>query len=69
MKEKLVHLLAGSPHEITTIVLAMLPAYWFYWKKRPEQKLARTMITLFLALTVWFGFVIGHIVNNVRGFI
>ena len=25
MKEKLIHLLAGSPHEITTVVLAMLP--------------------------------------------
>jgi uncharacterized membrane protein len=25
MKEKLIHLLSGSPHEITTVVLAMLP--------------------------------------------
>ena len=25
MKERFIHLLAGSPHEITTIVLAMLP--------------------------------------------
>ncbi len=48
--------------------LAMLPAYWFFWHRRPEQRLTRTMITVLLALIVWWSFLVGHIVNNVRGF-
>jgi len=51
------------------IALGMLPAYWFFWKKKPENRLARTMITMVLAATVWFSFIVGHYVNNVRGFI
>jgi hypothetical protein len=50
------------------MALAMLPAYWYYWKRRPEARLTRGMITVILALTVWFGFIVGHIVNNARGF-
>ncbi len=46
----------------------MLPAYWYFWKRRPEQRASRTMITVILALVVWFSFIAGHIVNNVRGF-
>ena len=50
------------------MMLAMLPAYWYFWKRRPEERQARTMMTVILALTVWFGFIVGHIVNNARGF-
>ena len=46
----------------------MLPAYWYFWKRRPEPRGPRTMITVILALVVWFSFIAGHIVNNVRGF-
>lgn len=48
--------------------LGMLPAYWYFWKRRPEQRMTRTMITVILALIVWWSFIVGHIVNNVRGF-
>ena len=50
------------------ITAGMLPAYWYYWKRRPEARLTRVMITVLLALSVWYGFIIGHVVNNVRGF-
>jgi hypothetical protein len=49
------------------IALGMLPAYWYYWKRRPENKAARVGTTLVLAFAVWIGFIFGHIVNNVRG--
>ena len=47
---------------------AMLPAYWYFWKKRPDLKLARGMTTVVIAGIVWWSFVVGNIVNNVRGF-
>ncbi len=49
------------------IALGMLPAYWYFWKLRPENKMARVGTTLVLTFAVWVGFVGGHFVNNVRG--
>jgi hypothetical protein len=49
------------------IVLAMLPAYWYYWKKQPEAATARAWMSAILFVTVWFNFVAGHLVNNARG--
>ena len=49
------------------IALGMLPAYWYFWKRRPDIKHARVGTTLVLALAVWVGFIGGHFVNNVRG--
>jgi hypothetical protein len=49
------------------IGLGMLPAYWYFWKRRPEDRLARTGLTTVLAFAVWVGFLGGHFVNNVRG--
>jgi hypothetical protein len=51
----------------TAIALGMLPAYWYYWKKKPECKMGRIGTTLVLTFAVWVGFVGGHFVNNVRG--
>ena len=49
------------------IALAMLPGYWYYWRRRPDARRTRAAITIILALSVWAGFIIGHIINNVRG--
>ena len=49
------------------IVLAMLPAYWYFWTKAPEAKTARKMMTIILFGTVWFALFAGHMVNNARG--
>lgn len=58
MKE---HLLALS--------LAMLPLYWLLWRHASEaNRLARTAVTCILAVAVWWGFLTGHIINNIRGF-
>jgi hypothetical protein len=53
------------------IALGMLPAYWASWRQPapdPGAALARKMLTTLLAFVVWWNFLVGHILNNVRGF-
>jgi hypothetical protein len=58
MKE---HLLALS--------LALLPIYWFFWRRASEtNRVARAVLTCMLAFAVWWGFLTGHVINNIRGF-
>jgi membrane-bound metal-dependent hydrolase YbcI (DUF457 family) len=49
------------------IVLAMLPAYWYFWKKAPDYKMARMGITAIIFATTWYNMIAGHLVNNARG--
>lgn len=55
---------------VASIGLTLLPAYWYFWKnaQNPEFDTARRMVTVYLAVSCWFLFLIGHVVNNVRGF-
>ena len=52
------------------IGLGMLPVYLVMW--RPSQSdthvLDRRLITALLTLVVWFDFLVGHVLNNIRGF-
>jgi hypothetical protein len=49
--------------------LGMLPVYWLYWRKALTDRAGtRKAITLMLALTVWWNFIVGHLLNNIRGF-
>jgi len=58
MKE---HLLALS--------LALLPIYWLLWRKASAaNRVARTAVTSIVAVAVWWSFLTGHIINNIRGF-
>jgi hypothetical protein len=58
MKE---HLLALS--------LAMLPVYWLFWRRASEaNRFARVGLTSLIAVAVWWGFITGHVINNIRGF-
>ena len=54
---------------IVTIGLAILPAYWYFWRTplRAEYARTRAMLTTVLAFVVWWGFLVGHLANNVRG--
>ena len=54
----------------TSIGLALLPAYWVCWRQPQADKTARTRVavTSVLAFIVWWNFLIGHVVNNIRGF-
>jgi hypothetical protein len=53
-----------------TIGLGLLPAYYFSWKQLSEASLqrSRTYLTSLLTIIVWWGYLTGHIVNNIRGF-
>lgn len=51
------------------IALGMLPAYAFLWARGEDENLreARIIVTVSLAGIVWFDFLVGHILNNIRG--
>lgn len=55
---------------LVTVGLALLPVYWHFWKQPQAagSATARKIITLLLALIVWYGFIVGHLLNNARGF-
>lgn len=51
------------------IGLALLPLYFVNWRPQsaaPHRR-DRIAITLLLSLIVWWDFVIGHVLNNIRG--
>ena len=58
-----------------TMGLGLLPAYWYYWKApqpaagvaQPGAVTARNVITLLLALFIWYSFIAGHFLNDTRG--
>lgn len=54
---------------LVSFALGLLPAYWYFWKNpaAKDQALIRKMIVLLLAVFVWAGFLIGHVLNNIRG--
>lgn len=54
----------------TVIGMATLPAYWYFWRQPLAEEHARTRaaLTALLAFVVWWNFLAGHILNNIRGF-
>ena len=52
------------------IGLFLLAPYWFYWRRplQPQYALARRYLTTILAFIVWYDFLTGHILNNIKGF-
>jgi hypothetical protein len=55
---------------LAVIGLGLLPIYWFFWKnaRNPDYDSPRKWLTVTLAGFCWYMFLVGHIVNNVRGF-
>jgi hypothetical protein len=49
--------------------LGLLPAYWYFWRSPLAEDNAHTrlILTSLLAFIVWWGFLVGHLTNNVRG--
>ncbi len=58
-----------TKEHIAVLGLGLLPAYWLFWKEpsRAGSVTARSYITLLLAFFVWWNFIIGHVLNNIRG--
>src|ERR1700733_13209905 len=52
-----------------SLSLALLPAYWYFWRKASDaNRVARAVLTSLIAFAVWWGFLTGHIITNIRGF-
>lgn len=54
---------------LAAIGLGLLPAYWFFWRDSvsPEGIIARRYLTWILAFVIWWNFLVGHVLNNIRG--
>ena len=51
--------------------LALLPAYWICWREKWAEESSQppaAALTLILAFIVWWSFLTGHVLNNIRGF-
>ena len=55
---------------LATIGLGLLPIYWYFWKnaRNPDYDSPRKWLTASLAAMCWYIFLVGHVVNNIRGF-
>jgi len=54
---------------VVTLGLGLLPAYWYFWQQPASAEFAsvRKWVTVFLALCVWYSFIVGHVANDFRG--
>lgn len=54
---------------LAAIGLGLLPAYWVFWRQplTPEGAIARRYLTWILAFIIWWNFLVGHVLNNIRG--
>ncbi len=54
---------------LAAIGLGLLPAYWFFWRQplAAEGAIARRYLTWILAFVIWWNFLVGHVLNNIRG--
>jgi hypothetical protein len=55
---------------LVTLGFFLLPSYYALWKFDPNNEFlfAKKFLTLTLTFLCWYSFLVGHIVNNVRGF-
>jgi hypothetical protein len=56
--------------DFASVGLGLLPAYWACWRQpqTDEPDRARAAVTTLSAFIVWWGFVVGHVMTNIRGF-
>jgi hypothetical protein len=56
--------------DFIAIGLGLLPSYWVCWRRPEDDEPGRTRaaLTAILAFIVWWGFLAGHVVNDIMGF-
>ena len=56
--------------DFVAIGLGVLPAYWFCWRgtDTSQHRHLRAALTGLLAFIVWWSFIVGHILNDIKGF-
>jgi hypothetical protein len=54
---------------VVAMGLGLLPAYWYFWRRSDAMDYGnvRRWVTVFLALSVWYAFLVGHVANDFRG--
>ena len=54
---------------LAAIGLGLLPTYWLFWRAPlvTEQSATRRSLTWLLAFIVWWSFLVGHVLNNIKG--
>jgi hypothetical protein len=54
---------------LVAIGLGLLPSYWVFWRAPASSPLAasRRYLTWLLAFVVWWSFLVGHVLNNIKG--
>lgn len=54
---------------LVAVGLSVLPAYWLLWQAplKPEDAAVRRYVTWLLAFIVWWGYLVGHVLNNIKG--
>ena len=54
---------------LIVVGLGVLPAYWLSWRTplAAEAASTRRYLTWLLAFFVWWAFLVGHILNNIKG--
>lgn len=55
--------------QFAVLALGMLPFYWLAWRQPLDEALAsaRRATSAILCFVVWYGFLVGHVLNNIRG--
>jgi len=55
--------------QFVAIGLGLLPFYWLIWRKPLSERYSgsRAATTAILCFIVWYSFIAGHVINNVRG--
>jgi hypothetical protein len=56
--------------QLVSIGLGWLPYYWYIWRPQnegPAIERARTITTSALCAIIWLSFLVGHVLNNIRG--
>jgi hypothetical protein len=56
--------------DFVSIGFGLLPAYWISWRRPIADERGRTAVALttILAFIVWWGFLVGHVINDIMGF-
>lgn len=54
---------------LAAIGLGLLPAYWSFWRAplAVEYATTRRNLTWILTFVVWWTFIVGHVLNNIKG--
>jgi hypothetical protein len=58
-----------TKEHFAAVGLGLLPAYWMFWRQplSMEHASTRKYLTWILAFTAWFNFLVGELLNNIRG--